>query len=62
MHELKCPKCGGKIEEYDCFDSELSEEATFYFCGGCQNCNAEFIWKEKYSFSRIEDLEETFCK
>ena len=60
MHDkLKCPKCGGKIEEYDCFDSTLEKnEAIFYFVGGCQDCGAEFLWKEKYLFEKIEDLQE----
>lgn len=56
--ELKCKKCGGKLEFDECFDTEwLGGEVFFIILGHCEKCGAEHSWHEVYKFSHYEELQ-----
>lgn len=58
MDEFKCLHCGITIEETDCIN--LSLEGDYIIAtkvGECPYCEAEYAWKEKYTYSESYGLE-----
>jgi hypothetical protein len=58
MDEFKCLYCGTIIEETDCID--LSYEGNYIVAvkvGECPCCEAEYGWKEEYTYSESYGLE-----
>lgn len=59
MYELKCLKCGGKIEFEDCFDEEELDDSKFrrMVYGYCEDCGTGHSWVEVYKFLKNEELQ-----
>lgn len=57
--ELECIHCGALIEPDDCIDFSLEGDyITTKMVGHCPKCNAEYTWKEEYTYSESYKLEE----
>ena len=60
-YELKCPKCGGIIEQDETYDIAGGEDYVVYYCvGHCTKCEAKFQWQEEFemSFNGYTNFEE----
>ena len=56
--ELKCKKCGGKLESDECFDTEwFGGEVYSIILGHCEKCGTDHSWHEVYKFSHYEELQ-----
>lgn len=58
MDEFKCIHCGTTIMESKC--TSLSFENNCIIAekvGGCPYCEAEYAWKEEYTYSKSYGLE-----
>ena len=55
----KCPDCNVELEWDDNFDYEFVDNSAFlYIAGHCENCNKDFVWREVYTFTDIDNLRE----
>lgn len=53
-----CPNCGKEIEFLEHYD--LSDEGDIIIAtatGRCEECGADYIWKDIYVLQSFEDLE-----
>ena len=49
--EVKCPTCGGTIEEHDCIDIEtITNGVTMLKVGVCEYCGNEYQWNENFYY------------
>jgi ribosomal protein S27AE len=59
MKELKCPHCGGELEEDDCHDMSIWDDSVVRSLNGfCLNCGKSYQWTEHYNFASYGDVEE----
>lgn len=55
--DLKCPACGGEIEQNDCLDIEFYLGKARRFCiGQCVECGEQVQWDEIYQFSHYKNI------
>ena len=54
---VTCPTCGGHVEEFDCLDTMVEQDAVVLFkVGECDHCGNHYEWYERYTFSKVENL------
>ena len=58
MNKFKCIHCGTVIQEIKCIKLSLENDHIIAEkVGGCPNCEAEYSWEEKYTYSESYGLE-----
>ena len=58
--EVRCPTCGGLVEEFDCLDIEVdTNEVTLFKVGECDHCGNHYQWHEKFSYVGYTKPEQT---
>ena len=49
--DVKCPICGGLLEEHDCVDVEVETNRVRMFkVGECPDCNKYYQWYEEFTY------------
>lgn len=60
--DVKCPICGGELEEHDCVDIEVDMNCVRLFkVGACPNCGKCYQWHEEFTYEGYtipEEIEE----
>ena len=58
---MKCPKCGGNIQRYGGYISDVCNDYIVVLCSGCcTKCETEYQWREESEiiFKGIVDFKE----
>ena len=49
--DVKCPTCGGELEEHDCVDIEVDVSRVRLFkVGACPYCGNHYQWHEEFTY------------
>ena len=49
--DVKCPTCGGTLEEHDCIDIEVDVSRVRLFkVGACPYCGNHYQWHEEFTY------------
>lgn len=58
--DVKCPTCGGDLEEHDCINIEVDTDRVRLFkVGECPCCNSYYQWYEEFAYEGYTTPEET---
>lgn len=58
--DVKCPTCGGALEEHDCIDIEVDTDRVRLFkVGECPCCGNHYQWHEEFTYEGYTTPEET---
>lgn len=58
--DVKCPTCGGALEEHDCIDIEVDTDRVRLFkVGECPYCGNHYQWHEEFTYEGYTTPEET---
>ena len=58
--DVKCPTCGGELEEHDCIDIEVDTGRVRLFkVGECPYCGNHYQWHEEFTYEGYTTPEET---
>ena len=57
--DVKCPTCGGLVEEFDCLDIDIEDNKVVLFkVGECDHCENHYQWHEEYTYAGYRDVEQ----
>ena len=58
--EVKCPTCGGVLEEHDCIDIEVNVSRVRLFkVGACPYCGNHYQWYDEFAYEGYTVPEKT---
>ena len=61
--DVKCPTCGGDLEEHDCVDIEVDVSRVRLFkVGACAYCGNHYQWYEEFGYEGYTEPERTECE